>query len=358
MTSITVVVVTYESETHIDGCLGALAADLLSPTFEVLVVDNASTDRSVEIADGWAQRDSRFRVLCSGTNRGYAGGVNLALPMIGSDLFAVLNPDCRVRPGWLGPLIAALGECPEAAVVNPLILLSGDPSQVNSAGQNIHVTGLGFNRLLGHPAKGVSPDVVSVPGLHGAAFVIRRRCLEEVGGWDESGFLYHEDVALSWLMRLRGYDILCAPSSIVEHDYVLSMTAGKFQLLEANRWRCLATHLKPLTAALLSPALMVTEALLWAYALLKGRGFLRAKFLACKSVWNDWRRIEGARRASSTLRRRGDYAVLANFRWQYDWDQLVSLGAENPGRPRRAWKDVARRGQALPAIGVDRSGRN
>ena len=252
---VSVVVVNYNGATALERCLGALVGDQDDADAEILVVDNASSDGSASFAEGLAERDERVRLFRSPTNRGYAGAVNLAVTKARGTWVAVLNMDVVVAAGWLDPLISFLEATPDAGAVCPLIVLESDPGRINAAGQDIHVTGLGFNRLLEQPRERAGDDPFRVNGLHGAAFMIRRDLLERVGGWDESGFLYHEDVELSWLLRLAGKEIYCVPASTVRHDYHLTMFPQKLFLLERNRWSMLLADLGGATRLALAPLL-------------------------------------------------------------------------------------------------------
>jgi GT2 family glycosyltransferase len=295
---------------------------------EVLVVDNASSDGSDSIAESTAERHESVRLLRSPTNRGYAGAVNLALAEARGDYVAVLNMDVVVGPNWLDPLISFFEANPEAAVACPLIVLESDPGRINAAGQNVHVTGLGFNRWLEQPRERADGRPFRVSGLHGAAFLIRREDLESIGGWDESGFLYHEDVELSWLLRLAGREIYCVPASTVSHDYHLTMFAHKLFLLERNRWSMLLANTRGLTRLALSPLLAVSELMMWGYCLLRGPSFLRAKLDSYRWISGNRERIRERRRFVDSVRRRSDWGVLRGLHWGYPLDQFVTLGRE------------------------------
>jgi len=147
-------------------------------------------------------------------------------------------------------------------------------------------------------------------------------------GWDESGFLYHEDVALSWLLHLMGCDLVCVPASVVWHKYHLTMYPEKLFLLERNRWALLLTHLGGAARTLLMPLLLFTEGLMWGYCLLRGPGFVRAKLASYRWVAAQMPQLRERRRFIETLRRRNDWQVLQRLRWNYDWDQFFSLGRE------------------------------
>lgn len=322
-----VVVVTYNARDHLAECLAALDADTASPPFDVWVVDNASPDGTGALAlELTAGRPDRH-ALCNSSNRGYAGGVNTALPHARGEFVAVLNPDCRVTPGWLRPLTELLISQPRIGVACPLILLQAD-GRLNAAGQDAHLTGLGFNRLMWRPAAAAGAAPAPISGLHGAAFVIRRSVLDQMGGWDDSGFLYHEDVELSWLVQLMGFDVYCQPQSLVTHAYHLTMYPEKLYLLERNRWAMLLTYLRPRTRWLLAPWLLFTEVLMWGYCLLRGPAFMRAKAASYRWLAEQREHLARQRRHVEAVRGRSDEELLRRLRWNYNWDQFFSLGRE------------------------------
>ena len=310
----------------------ALRADSYSAR-EIIVVDNASTDSSPAILRDLSARHPDLIVLWSKQNLGYAGGVNLALNVAGGRYVAVLNMDVVVDSEWLAPLITFLEDHPEVGAVNPLIALS-DRKRINALGQSLHITGLGFNRHLGRLVESVDLEPVRVSGIQGGAFVIRRALLERMGGMDTTGFLYHEDVNLSWMLNLMGFDLYCVPKSVVRHDYFLSMCPAKLHLLERNRWAMLLAYLDWSTLVLLIPALMATEVLMWSYCLLCGWSFIQAKAVSYQWVFRHLGQIGERRRLADSLRVLSDWQFLRRLRWAYAWDQFLTLGRER-GSSRR-----------------------
>jgi GT2 family glycosyltransferase len=294
----------------------------------VLVVDNASSDGSDSIAEALAAEHDSIRLIRSPTNRGYAGGVNVGLAESRGDHVAVLNMDVVVSPGWLDPLVGFLEQTPGAGAVCPVILLESDPGRINAAGLDINVTAIGFNRWLEEPRERAGLAPFRVDGLHGAAFLIRRDLLESIGGWDESGFLYHEDVELSWLLRLAGTEVHCVPASTVSHDYHLTMFPQKLFLLERNRWSMLLADTRLSTRLALSPALLLTELMIWGYCVLRGASFLRAKLDSYRWVSANRGRIGRRRRFVESLRCRSDWGVIRGLSWGYPVDQFVTIGRE------------------------------
>jgi GT2 family glycosyltransferase len=325
---VSVIVVNYNGADALGRCLEALVADADDASAEVLVVDNASSDGSDRIAEAAAEREEAVRLLRSATNRGYAGAVNVGLAEARGTYVAVLNMDVVVSPGWLDPLIAFLEATPDAGAACPLVVLESDPERINAGGQDVHVTALGFNRWLEQPRERAGSTPFRVSGLHGAAFLLRRDLFESIGGWDESGFLYHEDVELSWLLTLAGKQIYCVPASIVSHDYHLTMFPNKLFLLERNRWSMLLANTRLLTRLALAPLLGLSELMMWGYCLLRGPSFLRAKLDSYRWISTHRERIRERRRFVDVHRRRSDWGVLRRMHWGYPLDQFVTLGRE------------------------------
>lgn len=332
---VSVVVVSYNGQDHLDECLTSLCRSSLDGDLEVWVIDNGSTDESCALVERFASSHSCVQLLRSETNLGYAGGVNEALPHVRGRYVAVLNQDMVVETDWLVPSVALLDERASVGAVSPMMVLYDDDQCINSVGQNVHVTGLGFNRWLGRARADAGVDVFPVSGLHGGAFVIRRSILERLGGWDASGFLYHEDVELSWLLHLIGCEIFCAPSSAVKHKYHLTMHPEKLFLLERNRWHMLCCNLAPLSFLLLAPLLICSEGLMWGYCLLRGPRFLHAKLRACAAVLKGARAIRERRCWIKSIRTRTDWRVLRCLKWTYAWDQFITLGKEKGSHVRR-----------------------
>lgn len=327
----TVLVVNYRSGTHLDDCLRSLFEAEVHPA-RVIVVDNASGDASAEPARALARGGRPVELIESDVNLGLAGGVNLALGSVSSPYLAILNPDVTVTKGWLRPLVEALDD-PGVAVACPLVTMSGS-QLVNSLGQTLHVSGLGFNRFLGRAVEEAAGPPHDVAGLHGAAFVIRTDLLRALGGWDETGFLYHEDVALSWDLLLAGYRIVAAPESVVEHDYHLTMYPDKFYLLERNRWALLLSHLRWRQLLVLVPVLLITEIATWSMAWLRGREFLGAKARSYGWLVRSRGEIAGWRRRVMTRPRNGTSLLLSRLSWRVPLDQVAAVSREGDESPR------------------------
>lgn len=324
---VSVIVVNYNGREHLAECLSNLQQQRYQD-FEVLMVDCASNDGSVE----WVQQHfSEVKVLRSEHNLGYAGAVNYALAHVRGEYVAVLNMDAMVGTGWLEPLVKVLDHDPLTGVVTPKILLYDTPERINALGQNVHITALGFNRALHRPDQPNLREPFRVSGLHGAAFLIRRSLLERMEGMNEACFLYHEDVDLSWLVQLMGYDILCVPTSTVRHKYVLAMGPEKLFYLERNRVAMLLTNLRLATLLWLTPFMLLTELMMFVYCLKRGPRFVAAKLRSLAWVWSRRDAIQQRQRLVRAIRRRSDREMVARMHLAYEWDQLIHLGRQRSG---------------------------
>ncbi|HKV42694.1 MAG TPA: glycosyltransferase family 2 protein [Blastocatellia bacterium] len=324
---VTIVIVNYNGGDAVQMCLDSVVSDPY-PEREIIVVDNASTDNSCLYPEQLAAIHDDVLLIKNSENVGYAAAINLALRRARGVYLAVLNMDITVTRGWLTTLVDFLERNPDAAAVNPLITLR-DGARINAAGQDIHITGLGFNRGLGQLADRIekSPQIVS--GVQGGAFVIRKSSLMTIGGMDETGFLYHEDVNLSWLLQLLGQNLYCVPGAVVSHDYHLTMYPGKLYLLERNRWAMLLSYLNPLTLLILSPALALTELFMCCFCLLRGLAFIRAKLESVKWVIRQRSRLRLRRDWLNLNRDLTDWALLRKMHWGYAWHQFLILGKES-----------------------------
>lgn len=318
---VSIIVVNYNGLDTLPACLDSLAVQTY-PATELLLIDNGSTDGSLELV---RREFPEARIVENSKNLGYSGAINRAAAQSRGAYITVLNMDVTVEPDWLETLVAFLEEHPRAGAANPQIRLADEPETINALGQNVHVTGLGFNRMLHYLAAEADREPRQVSGLQGAAFVIRRKLFIEIGGMNDANFMYHEDVDLSWLIQLAGCDVYCVPESIIYHKYTLGMKPWKYYYLERNRWALLLCVYRLPTMLLLAPFFLLTEAMMLAYCLRSGRSFFSAKLRAIG--WN-WQMKDHLRRRRAWIqgwRKRGDQDMLAILRLNYDWDQLLQL---------------------------------
>jgi len=210
--AVTVITVAYDSGDFLQPCMDALTAQSFAD-FEVVVVDNASRDGSV---DRLRLPDSRFRIERMGFNAGFATANNHAARASSAEFLALLNPDAVADPNWLAELVAVARAHPEAASVGSLQLRLDDPDVLDGVADVWHVAGLAWRAYEGKPAA-LAPDDGEIFGPCGAAALYRRADFLALGGFDERYFCYVEDVDLAFRLRLAGRGSVRASKAVVRH---------------------------------------------------------------------------------------------------------------------------------------------
>lgn len=288
--TIGVVLVLHQSADDVPATLRAIAPQL-GEGDEVVVVDNASTDDSPEVA---RRTLPRATVIETGRNAGFATGCNVGVAATGTDLVLLLNPDTVPQPGFLDALRAAATDHPDWGAWQALVTLPGG-DVVNTQGNAVHFLGIGWAGGHGRPVAQAPTTDVPVGFASGAAMIVRRAAWDAVGGFQDHYFMYGEDLDLSLRLRLRGWGVGIAPRAVAEHDYAFTKGDYKWFHLERNRWWTIAGTYPPRLLALLLPALLLFELLLLPVAW-RG-GWLRPKLRAQRAVLRELPAIRRHRRA-------------------------------------------------------------
>jgi GT2 family glycosyltransferase len=319
---VSVIVVCYNDRAYLEPCLSRLLAQSCSP-LEVILVDNASADGSAKYAR--RRFAGKVRVIANGHNSGYIGAVDVGLRHATGDYVAVLNPDTEPDEHWLARLATFLDDHPRVGAVTSRVVLAGQRDRINALGLDIHIAGLGFNRGLGSSNSWDGSSAFPVAGVHGSSFLVRRHLLTQIAPIVQDHFLYHDDVQVSWLIHMMGYQIYCVPDSIVYHHYALHMFPEKLFWLERNRWEMLAYSLELRSLLLYLPLLALTELLTIGYSFVKGPRYVAAKLRAYIAVWRRRKGLRQKRAVVQTLRAMPDSQFVPGFKKGYAWQQLSTI---------------------------------
>lgn len=263
---VTVVVPTLAADSRLRDCVQSLARQTRQD-FEVLIVDNSG--------QGLARKNAAApgaRVIENPRNLGFGAAINQGVRASSSVYVATLNDDAVAQPRWLEVLVCALERRPDAGMCASQVRLYGE-DRLDSAGMLIARDGSSKQRGHGRlPEDFPVAEEVLLPS--GSAALYRRSMLEEVGGFDESFFLYCEDTDLGLRARWRGWKCLYAPGALVEHHY--SHSAGraspvKAYFVERNRLFVVAKNF-PAGMAAAAPLVSMARYFWHVRFLLRGRG--------------------------------------------------------------------------------------
>ncbi len=224
MPRLSIVIVTYNSSGQIDACLGSLSAHPPGVDHEVIVVDNASADGTVEfIRRNWPA----VRLIEAGANRGFAAANNVGIRQSSAELILLLNPDTVVPRHSIDALIERLDARHDVAVIGPRLIDEDGRPELSFGAMIAPVAELRQKVLVKGHARGIpfistyvhriTRESREVDWVSGACLLVRRADAEAVGLLDERYFMYTEDVDFCAGIRARGRKVLFDAGVEVRH---------------------------------------------------------------------------------------------------------------------------------------------
>ncbi|HKN19098.1 MAG TPA: glycosyltransferase family 2 protein [Dissulfurispiraceae bacterium] len=207
MPKVSVIIVNYNGERVLGDCLRAVEGQSFRD-FEIVLVDNASTDGSLSLA-------GHLNPISLPENRGFTGGNIEGLRHCAGDYIVLLNNDTEPEKGWLQALVDAADAHPEVGICASKLINHGT-NRIDSAGDLFSKALKGFKRGEGDVDNGFNREEYIFGACAGAA-LYRRSMLDEIGFLDEDFFLIHEDTDLNWRAQLAGWKVLYVPSAAVYH---------------------------------------------------------------------------------------------------------------------------------------------
>jgi GT2 family glycosyltransferase len=228
---VSVILPNWNGARFLPTCLHALARQTFRD-FEIVVVDNASSDESRAVCTrAFAEMTSAGgpagRVLALDRNRFFAGAVNEGIRETTGEIVALLNNDTEAEATWLEELVRALEGDARAGMAASKLRLFDERDKLHSAGDFYRVNGTPGNRGVWEQDTGQYDDPATPPalfGVCGGACAYRRAMLADIGLFDEDLEFNCEDVDLNWRARLAGYGCVFAPRAVVYH--MLSASGG------------------------------------------------------------------------------------------------------------------------------------
>ena len=220
--SVTVVIPNWNGERFLEMCLGSLRGQS-SHGFETIVVDNGSTDGSIDFIE---RRFPEVKVVSLAENKGFAAAVNAGIEASATGFVALLNNDTEQDRRWLEALVGAADAHPECAFFASKLVDFHDRRVLDGAGDAMRLSGLPYRLGHGEIDRGQFDEPCYVFGACAAAALYRKSLFEEVGLFDEDFVSYCEDGDLSFRARLAGHRCLYVPGAVVYHMGSAS-TGGK-----------------------------------------------------------------------------------------------------------------------------------
>ena len=213
MPELSVIIVNWNGKRHLQVCLSALRRQTFGD-FETILVDNASTDGSVEFV---RETFPEVRVIALGTNAGFAAGNNAGYERARGEWIVLLNNDTEADERWLEEIHTASTDFPRAGSFASKMLFFEDRKRIDNCGFAVTRAGTAVDLGRDEQDGPAWAEPRRVFGACGGAAAYRRRMLDDIGFLDPEFFMTFEDLDLSFRGQLQGYECVFLPRAIVYH---------------------------------------------------------------------------------------------------------------------------------------------
>ena len=215
---ISIIILNYNGSKYIERCIESVLKSEYD-NFELLIVDNNSTDESMDIINTVFNNDYRIKLIRNNKNLGFAEGNNIGAQHATGKYLVMLNIDTVVHPKWLAEIISVMESDRTIGVAQPKLMLLDNKSIFDSAGDYLDFYGFSFRRGGEWFEKDIGQfdTVHDIFSARGAALVTRKEIVQTIGLFDGDYFLDFEDIDFCWRVRLYGKRVVFVPRSIVYH---------------------------------------------------------------------------------------------------------------------------------------------
>ena len=284
---VSIIILNYNAGNLLLNCVDSVFKSTY-PNFEVLVVDNISTDNSHIVCK---KKFEKIHLIENKENLGYCEGNNVGIRNANGEFVVILNPDTIVEPNWLNHLMSAYNEFGEG-LYQPKFFSLNEKHVLQSTGNMLHIFGFGFAKDKGKIDDEKMESIEKINYASGTCLFTSKIVLDKIGLLDPFLFLYHDDLDLGWRAAHIGINSFYVPKSIIYHaeSYSIKWSSKKFYWLERNRKYCLLTHYSKETYAKMRFSLFLVDLCVWLFYLSKG--FLGAKIKAELDIFRNRKTIK------------------------------------------------------------------
>lgn len=282
MPTVSVQIVTFNSENEIGNCLNSVLKQSY-PIEYIVVIDNESKDNTVNVV----QRFKGIQLVKNVKNNGFAGGHNQALQLHASDYVLVLNPDVELHKNYILNIVQKMELKRNIGAATGKLYRMIDSLILDSTGLVIKKNRRAFDRGAGQKDLGQFDGERSIFGVSGAAAIYRRKMIDQISlegeFFDETFFAYKEDVDVSWRAQIYGWNSIFVPEAIAEHGRGwgeerkrkdISMKIRRHSYINRYFYILKNDSLFYFLKSIL--CILIYECLSFGYALLKEPGLLKA----------------------------------------------------------------------------------
>lgn len=339
-----IIIVNYNGRRYLNGLFFSLAQVDYDGEWEIVFIDNASTDNSLDyVKERFLPKFSNLKIIESKDNLGFAGGNNIGMEYLIKNNFNyayLLNQDTVVDRDFLKNVVKHMKE--GVGSVQSKLLLFDKEDASNSLGNAMHFLGFGYCFGYGMSKENTKKYLegwqkrdkeLNIAYGSGAGLLLNIEILKKVGLFEDYFFMYHEDLDLGWRMRLAGYRNVLAPDSVVYHKYEFSKSIQKYYWMERNRFIVLFQNFNYWTLFLISPALILMELGTLFFAIKSGWWKEKIKVYKYFLQSSSWKKIQKGREHIKSIRKKTDEELSDIFIGKIlfqDMDNWVLKNIANP----------------------------
>jgi GT2 family glycosyltransferase len=212
MKSVSIIIVNWNGGHLLDECLSSLEKQRYK-NFEIIVVDNGSTDGSIQVLEQWARV---VKVMALSENKGFTGGNIEGLKAARGEYIGLFNNDAVADPNWLRELVTAMDEDDIVGICASKLIIYDQPDKIDSAGDGCVTSGHGIKRGNRESINNFTKKEY-VFGACAAAVLYRRKMIEDIGFFDEDFYLNCDDSDLNFRAQLMGWKCMYVPTAVALH---------------------------------------------------------------------------------------------------------------------------------------------
>lgn len=291
---------------------------------EILLVDNNSSDGSASFIEN---NYPEVKVIRNPENTGFVGANNIGYEYAiqqGADYIYLLNQDTIITPGFLQPLYDFACENKFGSLQSKLNLWP-DKDKINTVGNVIHYLGFGFGKDSGKKDK-QKHKIKKIHYASGAGVFISMEALKKLGHlFDETMFMYLEDLDLGWSFNILGYENYLIPDSQIYHKYEFQRGMSKLNWFERNRLWVMLKNYRIGTLLLIFPAWLLMELGQIFFAITNKRLGQKLKGYIWLFSFRQWRLLLAKRKAIQNKRVLSDRKIVYKFSGRILFQPLDSL---------------------------------
>jgi GT2 family glycosyltransferase len=308
-----IIIPSYNGQDYWPGLMPLLSQEKYHDfDLEIVVVDNNSSDDSVVYL---RENYPEIKLIINEENTGFVGANNIGYQYAkkqGADFIYLLNQDTVIESGFLQPLYDFAKQNKFGSLQSKLKLW-GKEDRINTIGNAIHFLGFGFGKKSGQIDDN-KQKISEINYASGAGVFISMKALQDLGGlFDETMFMYLEDLDLGWALQLLDYDNYLIPDSVVYHKYEFNRSMKHLRWFERNRLWTMLKNYKIGTLILIFPAWLLMELGQFFFALLNKRFWQKIRSYSFLLSPPAWKILSKKRKYIQSKRQRSDRQIVYKF---------------------------------------------